>query len=134
MSKENMEIVRRAWEAWENGDWEPLYAFYDPAVVWDASELRGPIAGIYHGHEGVRRYFQDWLESFEAHSARAESFIDAGDNIVVVGLRLRGRGKASGVEVDMPRWNLYRIRDGLAIRVELFETEAEALEAAGLHD
>jgi ketosteroid isomerase-like protein len=131
MSKENIEIVRRAWEAWERGDWDPLNAFYDPAVVWDASTLRGPIAGVYHGHEGVRRYFQDWLESFEAHRARAEEFIDAGDNVVVVGLRLSGRGKESGVQVDMPRWNLYRIRDGLAFRVELFETKAEALEAAG---
>ena len=79
----------------------------------------------------MRRYFQDWLESFEAHHARAEEFIDAGDNVVVVGLRLTGRGKASGVEVDMPRC-LYRIRDGLAIRVELFETKAEALEAANV--
>jgi ketosteroid isomerase-like protein len=132
MLQENIDIVRRAWEAWEHGDWDPLYAFYDPAVVWDASTLRGPISGVYHGHEGVRRYFKDWLESFETHQANAEEFIDAGDNIVIVGIRLRGSGRASGVEVEMPRWNLYRIRDGLAIRVELFETKAEALEAAGL--
>jgi ketosteroid isomerase-like protein len=132
LSKENLEIVRRAWDAWERGDWDPLYAFYDPDVVWDASTLRGPIAGIYHGHEGVRRYFRDWLESFEAHSARAEEIIDAGDDVVIVGLRLSGRGKASGVEVDMSRWNVYRVRDGLATRVELFETKAEALEAAGV--
>jgi ketosteroid isomerase-like protein len=36
MSLENVEIVRRAWEAWEREDWEPLYALYDPAIVWDA--------------------------------------------------------------------------------------------------
>ena len=131
MSQENVEIVRRAWAAWERGDWEPLYAFYHPDIVWDASALRGPITGVYHGHEGVRRYFREWLDSFEAHEARAERFIDAGDD-VIVSLRLRGRGNASGVEVEMTRSNLYRIRDGLAIRVELFETEAEALEAVGL--
>jgi ketosteroid isomerase-like protein len=131
MSEGNVEIVRRAWQAWERGDWEPLYAFYHPDIVWDASALRGPIAGVYHGQEGVRRYFREWLESFEAHDARAEKFIAAGDD-VIVRLRLRGRGKKSGVEVEMSRLNVYRIKDGLAIRVELFETEAEALEAVGL--
>ena len=133
MSQENVETVRRAWEAWERGEWEPLYALYHPDIVWDASALRGPIAGVYHGHEGVRRYFGEWLESFEAHEARAETFIDAGDD-VIVGLRLRGRGKTSGVEVDMARCNVYRIRDGLAVRVELFETKAEALGAVGLKE
>ena len=133
MSQENVEIVRRAWEAWGRGEWGSLYALYHPDIVWDASALRGPIAGVYHGHEGVRRYFREWLESFEAHEARAETFIDAGDD-VIVGLRLRGRGKASGVEVEMARCNVYRIRGGLAVRVELFETEAEALEAVGLKE
>jgi ketosteroid isomerase-like protein len=131
MSEGNIEIVRRAWEAWEREDWEPLYALYHPDIVWDASALRGPISGVYHGHEGVRSYFREWLDSFETHEARAEKFSAAGDD-VIVGLRLRGRGKTSGVEVEMSRWNLYRIRNGLAIRVELFETEAEAIEAAGL--
>jgi ketosteroid isomerase-like protein len=83
------------------------------------------------GHDGVRQYFHEWLESFEAHEAPAERFIDAGDDVIVV-LRLRGRGKTSGIEVEMARANVYRIRDGLAVRVELFETEAEALEAVGL--
>ena len=115
------------------GDWDPLYAFYHPDVIWDAGALRGPITGVYHGHEGVRRYFRDWLESFETHDARAETFIDAGDDVIVC-LRLRGRGKASGVEVEMARVNLYRIRDGFAIRVELFETKAEALEAVGMSE
>jgi hypothetical protein len=32
----------------------------------------------------------------------------------------------------MARCNVYRIQNGLALRVELFETKAEALEAAGL--
>jgi hypothetical protein len=51
---------------------------------------------------------------------------------VLVGYRVTGRGKASGAEVEMPRWNVYRIRNGLVIRVEVFVTKADALEAAGL--
>lgn len=131
MSQENVEILRHAWKAWERGEWDALYALYHPDIVWDATALEGPITRIYHGLDGVRQYFSDWLESFEAHEARAEKFIEAGDD-VIVGIRLKGRGKASGVEVEMARSNVYRMRDGLAVRVELYETEAEALEAAGL--
>jgi hypothetical protein len=45
---------------------------------------------------------------------------------------LSGRGKTSGVEVQMPRWNLYEIRNGLVKHVEIFETKNQALEAARL--
>jgi ketosteroid isomerase-like protein len=94
---------------------------------------RGPARGHLPRSRRRRQYFNEWLASFEAHEARAEKFIEAGDD-VIVGLRLKGRGKASGVEVEMARYNLYRIRDGLAVRVELYEAEADALAAAGLSE
>jgi ketosteroid isomerase-like protein len=133
MSQENVEIVRRAWEAWERRDMESLFALYDPAIIWDQSRI-GPIElrGLYHGHEGVRRFFREWLDPFEAFHAHAETFIDAGDR-VVVGVRQGGRGKASGVDIEMPvYWQAYEIRAGLVIRIEVVETQAEALEAAGV--
>ena len=89
-----------------------MFALYDPAIIWEANFL-GPIeGGLYHGHEGVRQFFRDWLGSFETYRAQAEEVIDAGDK-VVVGFRVSGRGKGSGVETDMARWNVYGIRDGL---------------------
>ena len=131
MSRENVEIVRRVWEAAERGDTQAAFAFYDLAIVWE-SRYMGPIeGGVYHGHEGVRQFFRDWLGSFETYRAQAETFIDAGDK-VVVGYRVSGRGKGSGVEIEMARWNVYGISNGLVIRVEIFETRAEALEAVGL--
>jgi ketosteroid isomerase-like protein len=86
--------------------------------------------GHYHGHDGVRQFFRDWLEAFGAYSAHAETFIEAGDKVVVC-YRVTGRGKGSGVDVKMLRWNVYGIKDGLVARVEAFATEAEAFEAAG---
>ena len=133
MSNENVEIVRRIWKAAERRDRKAVFELYDTGIVWDASTVPGPIAGIYHGHEGVRQYMRDWREAFETHRVRAETFIDAGGR-VVVGVRASGRGKASGVEVDMPRWLLYEVRDGLVVRIDVFETQKQALEAAGLQE
>src|SRR6266566_7674162 len=95
MSQENVELVRRAWEAWEREDIEGLFALYDPAIVWDQTHYSEGIAGVYHGHEGVRHFCRQWLDPFETYWAHAEAFIDAGDNVIVE-VRQGGRGKASG--------------------------------------
>jgi ketosteroid isomerase-like protein len=100
---------------------------------WITASLPAPTAGVYRGHEGLRQFQREWLEAFETHHADAERFIDAGD-VIVVGYRVTGRGKTSGAAVEMQRWNVYRIRNGLVIRIEIFETEAQSLEAAGLSD
>jgi ketosteroid isomerase-like protein len=132
MSQENVEIVRRIWEAAERRDDEAVFALHHTEIVWE-SHYVGPIegSGVHHGHAGVRQFFRDWLESFGNYEADAETFIEVGDK-VVVGYRVSGRGRGSGVEVDMIRWNVYELTNGLVTRVEVFDAKAEALEAAGL--
>jgi ketosteroid isomerase-like protein len=134
MSQENVEVVRRLWNAAEHRDDQAVYALYDPAIVWESGNV-GPLdaGGHYHGHDGVRQFFRDWFEAFGTDRAHAESFSEAGDKVVVC-YRVSGRGKGSGIDVEMRRWNVYGIREGLVVRVEMFATEAEALEAAGLSE
>jgi ketosteroid isomerase-like protein len=132
MSQENVEIVRKVTAAWERRDSDAVFALYDPAIVWESGLAATP--GTYQGHEGVRQFFREWLEAFETYHAQAEAFIDVGDS-VVVGYRGSGRGKASGVEVgDWVFWLVYRIRNGLVMRIETFGPKAEALEAVGLSE
>jgi ketosteroid isomerase-like protein len=128
----NLDLVRSiSFEGDESG--ERIVELFDPAIVLDNSTLPAPTAGVYRGHEGLRRFQREWLEAFETHHIDAERFIDAGD-VIVVGYRVTGRGIASGAPVEMQRWNVYRIRNGLIIRIEIFETHAQALEAAGLSE
>jgi ketosteroid isomerase-like protein len=134
MSQENVEIVRRAWEAWSRDDMDALFEFYDPAVEWDMTASYVPDMGVFHGHDGVREFFREWRAFFAEYYAEPEKFIDGGD-CVIVRLRQGGRGKASTVGVEMPSyWQLYRLRGGRAVRVEIYRDEAEALEAAGLSE
>ncbi len=135
MSQENVEIVRRLWSAAEGGDDHAVYALYDPGISW-TSRTVGPLegaGGTVHGHDGVREFFRDWLEAFETYQAKADAFIEAGDE-VIVGYHVTGRGKASGMDVEMSRWNVYEIRNGLVARVDVFDSKAEALEAVGLSE
>jgi len=132
MSQENVEVVRASWEAWSRGDMEALFEFYDPAVEWDMTHSNVPDMGVFHGHDGVREFFREWRAFFAEYYAEPEEFIDA-DESVVVRVRQGGRGRASTVGVEMPGyWQLYRLRGGRAVRVEIYRDEADALEAAGL--
>ena len=134
MSQENVEIVRRVYEAVARGKAETVHALYDPEVQWDHSaRKRGSGHGLYRGHEGIRRWFRAWNEAWVESDFRLEELIEAGDDVVAVVSR-RGRGRVSGVEVQSPGAVLWTIRDGKVARVVLFPTRDEALEAIGLSD
>jgi ketosteroid isomerase-like protein len=135
MSQANVELVRAAWEAWERRDMEAIFAFYDPEIVWDQTHAQaGELTAVYHGHDGVRQFMREWFAPFESYYARPEEFIDAGE-AVVVRCRQGGRGRHSGVDVEMPPyWQVYRLRDGRAVRIEVYNDQREALKAVGLHE
>ena len=133
-SDDAVEIVRKAWEAWDRGDMQAVFDFYDPAVEWDMSESEIPDMGVFRGHEGVRTFFREWTAPFHDYYAHAEDFT-LGSEGVVVRLRQGGRGKESGADVEMPPlWQLYRLRAGRAVRVEIYRDEQRAREAAGVRE
>ena len=124
-----MRVVRALWDAWERRDMAAMFELYDPEVVWDLTRSTIPDMGSdqYHGHEGVRRFFREWLGTFEGYYAHAEDFIDAGDHVVVQ-VRQGGRGAGSGVNVEMPvYWQSHFVRDGKVVRVEIHRDRDEAL-------
>jgi ketosteroid isomerase-like protein len=95
MSQENMEIVRRAWEAFVRHDNEVALALYDPEIEIDVRHEARIGGGVYHGLEGVQRYFRDYLSVFGDVRSEVEEWIDAGDQIIAM-VRSYGRGRAAG--------------------------------------
>jgi uncharacterized protein len=130
MSKENVEIVRRSFEAFASGDLETAFAAHDPSTEWRTAEDE-PDQQTYRGIEGLRRFAatidEPWADRF-ARTVSADDFIDRGDWVVVPwhGL-LHGRG--SGVEVEVTETYAVLLRNGKIVRVEEYRTQEEALEA-----
>jgi ketosteroid isomerase-like protein len=137
VSEENVEIVRRVYEAAASGDSAAVFALYDPAVEWDASRAPMPrlIGGgrVFHGHDGLRRFFEERNAVWGEIEDVTKELIDAGEHVVSADTE-RGRGRSSGVEVEMTQYAVWTIRDGRVTRVVWFPTRAEALEAAGLSE
>jgi ketosteroid isomerase-like protein len=131
MSRENVEIIRRAFEHFQaTGDF--LVEVTDPDFVWDMSNFRGwPEDQIYEGLEGARRFTREWVEAWDDWQVNTESFHDGGDKVVVIA-RQQGSAKSTGAPVDMTFAQVFTMRDGKQVRMEMYADPAEGLEAAGL--
>ena len=137
MSPENVEIVRRIYEAGARDDTEAVLACYDPDVEFDGSRyafsrLVGG-SGVYHGHEGLRTFFREYYSAWSQIHHDCEELIEAGDQVISMATA-RGRGRASGVDVEYPGAALWTIREGKVARVVWFPSREEALEAVGLSE
>jgi ketosteroid isomerase-like protein len=96
----NVAVVLRGIELWNAGDWEAALEDLEPDVEWHTS---GDIPGfdpVYHGHDGVRRFWRAWTETWESIRIDVEEVIDRGDDVFLLA-RFRARGR-DGLEVDQP--------------------------------
>ena len=109
MSEENVEIVKEFTRLFEKGDRDEWRKYFDPDVVWDTSASNMPAAGVFHGHEGVERFFRDWLGTWSDYEVSTREYLDAGDSVVVV-FHQRGMGRESGVQIERDFFGVYEMR------------------------
>lgn len=128
MSRENVEIVRRTYEAYAAGDIAALRAASAPDLVTVRYE---PDAATGHGLEGFLQVAADWISDFDEFSITADELIDAGEH-VIVRVHQRARGKGSGVSVEADFWFVHTLSNGQMTRLAMFATKGEAFKAAGL--
>jgi ketosteroid isomerase-like protein len=133
MSQENVEIVKEFMGLFEAGDRNEWRDYFDPDVVWDTSASKMPSAGIYHGHQGVERFFREWLGAWSDYGVEAREYIDAGGSVVIV-FRQSGTGRGSGVRTERDFFGVYDLSDSKVVRYRQYESRQEALEAAGLRE
>jgi ketosteroid isomerase-like protein len=85
----------------------------------------------YHGIEGARQFLHEWLEAWDDWELRVHELRDAGEQIVAI-VRQRGRSKAMDLPVDMTFAQVFTLRDGKQVRMQMYAEPSQALEAAGL--
>src|SRR5215218_5414429 len=122
-----IELVSRIIEALNRGDLDGMLAEMDADFEWTPLEA-SPVAQAYRGHEQVRRYVEDWLGTFESVRLELEDPTEVGDRVVVV-VNGRGRGRASGVELDNRFCQVWMVRAGKALTMEEHASREEGLAA-----
>lgn len=132
MPEKNVEIVRRAFDSLNRGEIdEALVALADDFEM-DWTNSIGPIRGAYRGRDEVRAVWAAYVEAFESVSWKPEEIIRVDDSRLVVTTRVSVRGLGSGVPVEAGGAQVWRFSEGRAVGAKLYQSKAEALEAAGL--
>jgi ketosteroid isomerase-like protein len=128
MSPEDLETVRRAYDAFARGDLEALRTFLAPDIEWRTTP-DVPFMGSYSGLDKFLRGMEEWTSAFDEVTTQVEEMIDAGES-VIVHHRMRGRGRDSGVEVDLAIFQVVAVRNAQLVRMHDYSSREDALEAA----
>jgi ketosteroid isomerase-like protein len=139
MSPENVEIVRKAYEAFNRWGSHPargrsleIPPLLHPEVEFHTS-ASAPEAGVYRGREAVLAYHERFFENFESIHIELEELLPAGDGVVVV-TRQHTVPTSSEAEIVQRVVEVWMLHDDLLAERKPFATRAEALEAVGLRE
>jgi ketosteroid isomerase-like protein len=133
MAPTKVEILRRIYASWAQGEFGAGFELYDEHIVL-VLRSEFPEAGPHYGRDAIRRYMRDdFLQDFVGATIAAQEFLDAGDS-VVVRVDQRATGPRSGAPVRMRYYQAWTFRGGSVIRIESIMDRADALAAVGLAD
>ena len=131
MSRENVEIVRRAYDAFNRRDLDGFLSLMGDGVE-SGSRLVG-VEGGFYGHDGVRRWWSSLFDNFPDMEIEVVDIRDLGD-VTLGEYRIRAHGAGSHTPVEDHQWQVVRFQGGKVSVWQTFVSEAEALEAVGLSE
>jgi ketosteroid isomerase-like protein len=127
---DNVETVRRAFEAFDTRDIEALLALSDPDCEW--LPFRAQLEGsVYRGHEGVRRFVADMDEDWSEFRIDPDEIRDLGDRVLVIGV-VHALARGSGVRVENLAGFVLDVRDGRVARLVSYSDPGAARRDAGV--
>jgi ketosteroid isomerase-like protein len=127
---DNVELVRRSFEAMAAWDVDALVELHDSDVEFLPLTGTRVETGGYRGHQGMREYFAEARDLWEVLEPQGEHYTDLGDRVVVAG-RCRVRGRVSGAESHPSCAWVIGVREGRIVSHRTCETYEEALAHAG---
>jgi ketosteroid isomerase-like protein len=136
-AEEDIALIHRGLDAFSRGDFDTGAEDMQPDVEWHVSFRLPDLPldkAVYHGHDEVRRLWAAFRSGWASLTVTLEEVVDAREGFAVVRARFVGRGSASGIEVDRAIFYVFEIAAGKLKRLRPFDTEAEALKAAGLRE
>jgi ketosteroid isomerase-like protein len=128
MSRENVELVRSIYAAWERGDFGET-DWVDPEIdcrfVGDT-----PTAGTSKGLDGMATAWREWLSAWQDFHVEDAEYRELDEERVLVLARFAGRGKTSGLEIGQV-WtraaSVFQIQNGKVTKLLLYTDHERAL-------
>lgn len=131
MSEDQVEQVRLAVDATNRHDLPTLDAMTSEEFEFH-STFAASEGGVFRGRHGVRDYFDTLDEVFDDMRIEIEEITDAGEDRIVVVVRVTGRGKGSGANVEQRNGQVWRFVGRRIVRIDSYLNPTDAFDAARL--
>jgi ketosteroid isomerase-like protein len=131
MSNENAELIRRAYQAYANGDLAAMLELVDPELEWTYLDpaQEHPTPQVCHGRHELEQLLRHWAE----HGLRAElDELTSNGELVMVGIRTPGVDAHYGRRGDGRTYSVFTVRDGRIVALRDCRDRQEALQLAGI--
>jgi ketosteroid isomerase-like protein len=133
VSRENLELVRRIYDAVARRDSVTPFEHYAEDIVWDFSNTQRAALyakSVYVGHDGVREMWRETVAAFGNVDFELDDLMASGEHVLAV-VRDRVVGRASGVAVEATHFAVWTVAHGKVVRLQVFDERERALDAAG---
>ena len=120
MGSDKVETVQMLYDCFRRRDNVTPFDYYAEDVVWDArgAQIVG-LEQVFHGHDGVRDFWRQWLEAWEEIEFEMDEPTELEDGRIEVLVRQRNRGHGTGIWIDQdPYFHRWTVVDGKVTRVE----------------
>jgi len=131
MSQENVELHYQSVDAVNRRDLDAFLGLSDDDV--EVVSRIVAVEGGLRGHEGVRRWWEEWFAAFPDYKIEIDEVRDLGA-VTVAAMRAVAHGAGSEVPLEDTTWLAIRWRKGKAVWWQVLYTREEALEAVGLSE
>jgi ketosteroid isomerase-like protein len=131
MSNQNAALIRRAYEAYANGDLATMLQLIDPNLEWTYLDptLERPTPQVCHGRHELENVLRGWAE----HGLRAElDEVAANGGLVMVGARTPGVDAHLGRRGDDRAYSVFTVREGRIVALRDCRDRQEALQLTGI--
>jgi uncharacterized protein len=129
MSQENVEVLRRWYEAANRRELEAAVEYLAPELEFQTAGIFPDMDAVYRGREAFVSFLYEFAEPWEELSIEPDRYLDIGVRVLVLA-HFKARGR-DGIEVERPFAHLWTMRDGRAVRLVAYADQKMALEAVG---
>ena len=133
MSQANVELVRKAVNAWNQREPDLWLTYAAPEIEWVPAGPAAVERAVYRGYEEVANGFESVWQTWDLFQFEGSQVRDLGDSVLWLG-RVKMRGSASHVALDQEFAAHWVLRDGKLTRIQAFLSWQDALKAVGLEE
>ena len=131
MLSQNVDLLRKAYDAYNREGIEGVLGYLDSEVEW-RNPPESPNAGVFVGHQGVLEWQRMVDGAFRQMRFEPERIDELPDGRVLAVVRFRFRAPTDEVDLEVPIAHLVTWRDGKVTAFSMYVSEGAALEAARL--